>query len=145
MEIYNIGWDEIKATSGTSNYAFFASISDTSDLQDDNATVVQYDVDVKDAYDLTVGIPSFESITIRELKADIIFPSEDCYMYQYICMTVSAPKAAAYIDGNLTNSHYCLPFGDVEDGYGGNSPCSGSAVKFSIVLLLTAVLMSLFG
>ncbi|XP_077867867.1 uncharacterized protein LOC144357702 [Saccoglossus kowalevskii] len=145
MEIYNIGWDSISATGGPTNYAFVASMSDKQDLQDDNATVVLFNVDVSDAYDLTVGITSFDSITIRELKADIIFPSEDCYMYQYICMSVSAPKTALYIDGNMTNSHYCLPFGDVEDGYGGNTPCSGYAIKFSIGLLLTTIVCSMIG
>nr|XP_006820122.1 PREDICTED: uncharacterized protein LOC102803735 [Saccoglossus kowalevskii] len=145
MEMYNIGWESISATGGAANYEFVASISDKSDLEDDNATIVQFEVDVRDAYDLTVGIPSFESIMIRELKADIKFPSEDCHIYQYVCLSVSAPNTAAYVDGNATNSHFCLPFGDVEDGYGGNSPCSGCAVTFSIGLLLLAALVSLFG
>ncbi|XP_070573182.1 uncharacterized protein [Ptychodera flava] len=139
--IDNIGWVAINETSdGSANFEFSAFISDSDDLDEVNATYIEFDVDTGSAYNLSAGIAATDKIWMYNLQTDINIPSEDCDIYQYVCMKVTAPSNADYTDGDTENNEVCIQFGDLEDGYAGNSPCSGCVIQVSLGLLLVTII-----
>nr|XP_006820128.1 PREDICTED: uncharacterized protein LOC102805550 [Saccoglossus kowalevskii] len=128
FNITNIGSEEINGTiDGSANYDFVASISDIDDLDDEDIHRITFNVDTSSAVGLTSGIPSSGVTTISGLKTDINIPTLNCGGYRYVCVMVTVPSGALYVDGDTDNNYFCLPFGDVEDGYAGVKPCSDSA------------------
>jgi len=144
LEVDNIGWEAINETDdGSSNYDFTAYISTSDDLDEVNVTYVEFSVDTSSAYNLSSGIAAGGSMWIYGLQTDINIPSEDCEIYEYLCFKVSVPTNADYTDGDTSNNEVCIEFGDVEDGYAGNLPCSGCALKFSLGLVLAMIMAAL--